>query len=245
MDDQISQQTNRAAQRLDDIIRGRKVPRSYRATDRSNMFLPDGHTLVNFIEFDPDSNTLARPSIYVFDAEMNLRARYLAARARYIGGKWVGENAWSRTFLPDSRERFIPAANSVDLPLSVGPNYFGREYRKPSQMSFTELNGYISTLRAAGYRVDRLRVQLQQKIAYPLSLAILAWVALPLAFRGGRRGALMGIAAALLLGMAYLGLLALFTRLGEASVIDPVLASWTPTAVFALVAAYLQPSLRT
>lgn len=112
-------------------------------------------------------------------------------------------------------------------------------------MSFGELRNYISTLRAAGYRVDRLTVQLHQKLAYPLSMVLLAWLSLPFAFRAGRRGAVGGIALALMLGMAYFGLLAFVTRLGEADLVPPVLASWSPTVVFALLAINRHTTLRT
>jgi LPS export ABC transporter permease LptG/LPS export ABC transporter permease LptF len=245
LDDYVTQRAERSKQRLEDVINGRKVARSYRATDRPFVFLPDGHTLVNFLEFDPDTNTLIRPSVYVFDARFNLRTRYMARRATFRKGRWVAEDAWSRTFMADATPEFVRHTGPVELPLPVPPGYFGREYRKPQQMSFAELKDYIATLRAAGYRVDRLTVQLNQKLAYPLSLFLLAWLSLPFAFRAGRRGAVGGIALALVLGMAYFALMAFVTRLGEASLVPPTLAAWTPTVVFALLAVNRHTTLRT
>lgn len=245
MDEVVVQRANRASQRLFDIIRGRKVARSYRATDRLFLFLPDGHTLVNFLQFDPDTDTLVRPSIYVFDDKLNLRTRYMADRATYKDGHWRAVGAWSRTLLAGGSPAFVRHLGPIDLPLNVGPSYFGREYRRPSQMSFGELASYIHTLREAGYRVDRLRVQLHQKLAYPLSIAVLAWLALPYAFRMGRRGTVTGIAVALVLGMVYFAFTAFVTKLGEASLLPPVLAAWTPTVVFVLLAINRHTVLRT
>jgi LPS export ABC transporter permease LptF/LPS export ABC transporter permease LptG len=245
LDDYVTQRAERSKQKLEDVIKGRKVARSYRATDRPFVFLPDGRTLVNFLEFDPDSNTLVRPSVYVFDARFNLRARFMARRATFSGGHWVAQDAWSRTFMADATPEFVRHKAPMDLPLPVPPEYFGREYRRPQQMSFAELKGYIATLRAAGYRVDRLTVQLHQKLAYPLGLVLLAWLSLPLAFRGGRRGAVGGIALALVLGVAYFGLMAFVIRLGEASLVPPALAAWTPAVVFALLAINRHTTLKT
>jgi LPS export ABC transporter permease LptG/LPS export ABC transporter permease LptF len=245
MDDHVTQRAERSKQQLEDVIKGRKVARSYRATDRPFVFLPDGRTLVNFLEFDPDTNTLVRPSVFVFDSRFNLRTRYMAKRATYRNGHWVAEGAWSRTFLADATPEFVRHKGPVELPLTVTPDYFGREYRRPEQMSFAELEDYIATLRAAGYRVDRLVVQLHQKLAYPLSVVLLAWLSLSFAFRAGRRGAIGGIALALVLGMAYFGFMAFVTRLGEADILPPVLASWTPTVVFALLAVNRHTTLRT
>jgi LPS export ABC transporter permease LptG/LPS export ABC transporter permease LptF len=245
MDDYVTQRAERSKQKLEDVIKGRKVARSYRATDRPFVFLPDGRTLVNFLEFDPDTGTLVRPSVYVFDDRFNLRTRFMARRATYRGGRWVADDAWSRAFMADAMPEFIRHKAPVELPLPVPPEYFGREFRRPQQMSFGELRDYIATLRAAGYRVDRLTVQLHQKLAYPLGVALLAWLSLPFAFRAGRRGAVGGIALALVLGMAYFALMAFVTRLGEASLVPPVLAAWTPAIVFGLLAINRHTTLRT
>ncbi|OYV88749.1 MAG: hypothetical protein B7Z68_12875, partial [Acidobacteria bacterium 21-70-11] len=65
-------------------------------------------------------------------------------------------------------------------------------------------------------------------------------------FRPGRsRSAIGGIALALVLGMAYFGLTVLVTQLGEAALIPPALAAWTPTVVFALLAVNRHTTLRT
>jgi LPS export ABC transporter permease LptF/LPS export ABC transporter permease LptG len=246
MDDQLTPRANRAGQRLADIIRGKKQARSHRATDRQWLFLPDGRTLLNFMEYDADTSTLVRPAILVFDQDMDLRARYMARKATFEDGRWRSEGAWSRTFLPDGRTDYVPPlARATELPLRVGTEYLGQEYRRAAQMSFAELGEYIRTLRAAGYRVDHLRVQLHQKIAYPLALVLLPWLSLSFAFQVVRRGTMMGIALALVLGMVYFAVLAFSTRLGEASLIPPMLAAWTPTVLFALLAVNRHTYLKT
>ncbi len=243
LSDFVMQQSNRDAQRLEDLVRGRRVARSYRATDRPWLFLPDGRTLVNFLQYDPDTGTLVRPSVYVFGTRLNLRAHCGARRAVYQDGEWRAEGGWVRRWLADGSSDFD--ANLAVLPLPVEPQYFGREYRRPSQMSFRELREYIDLLRTAGYRVDRQLVQLHLKLAYPASVFLLAWLALPFAFGGGPRGTVRGIALALVLGMAYFGLTALLTKLGETSLLPPALAAWTPSVLFALLAANRHTTLRT
>jgi len=197
------------------------------------------------LEFDADTNTLERPSVYIFDSRFNLRTRYMAQKATFRKGHWVAEGAWSRSFVAEGAPSFTRYMGPVDLPLAVTPDYFGREYRKPTQMSFRELAAYIHVLRAAGYRVDRLVVQLHQKLAYPLATGVLAWVSLTFAFRPGRRSTVGGIAFALTLGMAYFAILVFLTQLGEAALLPPALASWSPTGLFALFALNRHTHLRT
>jgi LPS export ABC transporter permease LptF/LPS export ABC transporter permease LptG len=245
MDETIVQKANRTSQKLEDIIKGRKGPRGYRFTDQSFLFLPDGRTVVNFLLFDSERKLLVRPSVYVLDDTLALRARWFAQKGSYAGGRWVGERVWSRTFLADGTEDFMPPQAQAVLPITAPPEYFGKEFRKPSQMSLRELARYIRRLQTAGYKVDKLVVQLHQKVAYPLSLLLLPWLALPYAFRLGRRGTVMGIATALVLAMGYFSLTALATKLGEVALLPPALAAWAPTVTFFLLALNRQTTLRT
>ena len=246
LDEAVVHRANRNAQRLEDIIKGRKVARSYRATDRLWLFLPDGRTLVNFLQFDPDTDTLVRPSVYVFDDRLHLRERYMAQTCTFDAGRWRAEGAWKRTFIAGGNPEYEPPHGGItELPIGVAPSYFGREYRKPSQMSYEELRDYIATLQAAGYRVDRLQVQLHQKLAYPISLMVLAWLALPFAFRSRKRGTVMGVAVALVLGLAYFALMAFTTKLGEVGLLSPILGAWTPPVIFGLLAMNRHSTLQT
>jgi len=76
-------------------------------------------------------------------------------------------------------------------------------------------------------------------------MVVLGWLALPYAFRMGRRGTIMGIALALVLGMAYFAFTAFITKLGEASLLPAALAAWSPIVVFGLLALNRHTTLRT
>lgn len=244
MDETLVQKANQTSQRLEDVIKGRKGFKSLRFTDQSFMFLPQGRNVVSFLLFDAEAKTLVRPSLYVFDDSLHLRTRWMAQKATYMDGRWIGERVWSRSFLPDGSEDFSPSKSKVSLPIDVEPSYFGREFRKPSQMSFRELKHYIQRLQKSGYGVDKLLVHLHQKLAYPLSLVLLSWLALPYAFRFGRKGTVVGIATALVLAMAYFSLTALASKLGEVGLLPPILAAWTPSVTFFLLALNRQTTLK-
>ncbi len=245
LDENVVQKANRTSQHLEDLIKGRKGQRSFRFTDHSFVFLPDGRTVVSFLLFDGEKNLLVRPSVYVFDEQLTLRARWFAQSASYHGTTWTAEHVWSRSFLADGSDDFVPSRARADLPIGVKPDYFRRDFRKPSQMNLRDLSSYIRRLQSAGYKVDKLLVQLHQKLAYPLSLLLLPWLALPYAFRLGRRGTLVGIGVALFLAMAYFSLTALATKLGEVALLPPVLAAWAPSVTFFLLALNRQTTLRT
>ena len=125
------------------------------------------------------------------------------------------------------------------------PDYFESEIRPPEQMRYSELKDYIQELRDSGQPVPELQVELQNKIAFPVVSLVMALVALPFAFRLGRQGALYGLGLSVVLGIVFLGIFAFFTTLGEAGALPPAVAVWSPSAVFALLSAYLFLGVRT
>ena len=72
-------------------------------------------------------------------------------------------------------------------------------------------------------------------------------LALPFALsRGGRRATTMqGVAIALLLGIAYSMVVALFGRLGDIEILPPILGAWAPVLLAGLFAVNRLTTLRT
>ena len=135
----------------------------------------------------------------------------------------------------------------MELGVAEGPEYFGQEYSRPSEMSQRELGAYIAELEDSGYRPHRLVVRWHQKIAYPLSALVMVCLALPFGLnRGGRRVSTMqGVALALGLGIGYYLLVAVFGKLGEAAVLPPEVGAWAPIGLAILFAVNRMSTLRT
>jgi lipopolysaccharide export system permease protein len=112
-------------------------------------------------------------------------------------------------------------------------------------MRFRELQRHARRLKRTGYPTANLETALHAKIARPLLLPIMALLALPFAFRIGKRGALAGIGVGLALGITLLIGTTLFTKLGDVGALPPFLAAWTPSILFATAAAYLLLKVRT
>jgi len=85
----------------------------------------------------------------------------------------------------------------------------------------------------------RLRVQLWQKIAYPLVAVVMAVLAIPFcAFHGPPRLA-TGIAVAIGVALAYFVINGLFGALGDVNYLPAALAAWSSDLIFGLVGGYL------
>jgi len=239
--------SNREAQRLRDVIRGNNTARSYRSSDRQWLLSRDDETLYNFLRYDGQTRTLIRLTMFQIDEDMNLTYHLFTRRARFIDGHWIADSGWYRRFYPDGTDVFRRITSPLELNIDEGPTYFGKEYRRPSEMTVGELGDYISELLDSGYRPANLIVRWHQKFTYPLSAFVMVLLSLPFALsRGGRKVTTMqGVAVALILGIAYFMVVALFGKLGEVEVLPPVIGAWAPAVLAALFAVNRLTTLRT
>ena len=67
----------------------------------------------------------------------------------------------------------------------------------------------------------------------------MALIALPFAFKIGRRGALYGIGIAMVLGIFYWMIFAVFTKFGEIGNLPALLSAWSANVLFAIAAIYM------
>jgi len=233
----IVPRSNRNAQHLLDIIKGRTAPRTVTAGDRQWIFSRDGSTLFNYLRFDRKSQTLIRFSMYRFDDRGRLCFQLFTKDAHFVDGAWEVSSGWFRQIHPNGRDEFHRVGSKMALQVSETPDYFASERHSPSEMSYAELRRHIRDLAASGYHSARLEVRLYQKFTNPLSVLVMILLGLPFGINrtGGRRSsAMQGVAIGLGLGIAYYLLVALFGKMGEASILPPLVGAWAPAVLAGL-----------
>jgi LPS export ABC transporter permease LptF/LPS export ABC transporter permease LptG len=197
-------------------------------------------------EESPGTTTaLLSPSIYQFDAGFELARRTAAREATWDAASrtWILRQGWTRELKEGetvSFQTFLEERTAGDPPTA-----YSAERRTPQEMRFRELQRYARRLRRSGYPTATLDTALQSKVAKPLFLPVMALLALPFAFRIGKRGALAGVGVGLAIGMVFLISTALFTKLGEVGALPPLLAAWSPHVLFTTAASFLLVRLRT
>ena len=95
-------------------------------------------------------------------------------------------------------------------------------------MRFRELERLTRHLARRRLPHGLLETALQAKLAQPALLPVMALLAVPFAFRVGRRGLWPGIGVGLTLGILTLVASAFATKLGEVGALPPWLAAWSP-----------------
>jgi LPS export ABC transporter permease LptG len=201
-----------------------------------------GRYLINFLSYDKNLRELTQVQIFEFHpTEFRLTRRVFAQRVRWNGHAWVFEHGWMRSF-PDASEKntvYTPITQPIALSYKETPDDFATEARTADQMTFAQLRRYIETIRRAGYSAEKLTVQMWVKTSWPALSIVMALIALPFAFKIGKRGALYGIGIALVLGIFYWMVFLVFTKFGEVGNLPPILSAWAANVLFAIAAVYM------
>ena len=236
-------QANRRAEALNNEIRtGRAEP--FGTAERKWLVNEDGD-IYHYLHFDADRNEVGSLSVYEFDGRpWSLARRTYATHAAFRDEFWQGHDVWSRDFKSEDGRAYEHAAERT-LPAVAPPEVFSSELPEAELMSYRELEQHIVELRALGFDVVSLVVELHRKASFPLVTFILTLIAVPFAVTIGRHGALYGVGAGIVLGFTYWLVLSLFGALGTAGVLLPATAAWAPNLIFGASAGYFLLSART
>jgi LPS export ABC transporter permease LptF/LPS export ABC transporter permease LptG len=239
LDDTYLPYANQRQDALHNLIKGRP-PQTY--THPQRWIFGENSKIYNYDLFDPTQNLFGGLTVLELDpATFQVRRRIFASRARWSESQrvWVLEGSWVRDFADGTIVRYERMPPVTSLPeLTEPPSYFNREVRQAFQMSWRQLGNYINGLQRAGFDVSTLRVQWQEKIAFPLLAPVSMLLAIPFAFLVGTRGAVGGVALGVGFGIAYWSVAKLLEAMGGVGQLPPVLAGWSPDVIFFFLGLY-------
>jgi lipopolysaccharide export LptBFGC system permease protein LptF len=224
------------------MIRG-QAPRSFNVLNRKWLIARDG-SIYHYADFDPARNQLSGLSVFEINVtRWQMAARTFAGEARF-DRRWDATRGWVRKFSDDgTRSAYEPFARRA-LVLEP-PDYFTTEKPDAERMTYVELKRYISELSASGLNIVPYAVALERKISFPFVTVIMTLLGVPFAVTTGRRGAMYGIGAGLVLAFSYWIVLSVFGAIGSAGLVAPVLAAWAPNIMMLAAAGYMLLSVRT
>ncbi|MPY88171.1 MAG: LptF/LptG family permease [Luteitalea sp.] len=254
LEETILPSANREAKKLYDEIRDR-APRTTNVLQRQ-WLAGANNRLYHYAYYDPQDRRFGDLTIYDFaENQSSVSRRTYTAYAQYgVGpelqqrrrGAWYAGAGWVREFSDGRMSRYETFSN-WRLPIE-SPDYFTQEDVNTDvaeRLGYRELSRYISELRTAGFNVTSLAVQLHRKLAFPFVTVIMTLIAIPFAITTGRRGALYGIGAGIVLAIVYQTVQSAAAAVGSAGMLPPLLAAWAPNLLFASSAAYLLLTVRT
>jgi lipopolysaccharide export system permease protein len=195
-------------------------------------------------EFGEDGR-LIEPTIYELDAD----AVHLAQVVSGKSGAWSDPTHLKITEAETLALKGMEVEHRNDPEITFAgvesPTIFKPTIDKPSQLSARDLRGYVKAAQQRGTDVSTLAVALQRKYAGPFGIVIMAFIGMPLAVSFGRKGTVIALCAAVVVGIAYWAVGGGFQQLGNHGLLRPSVAGWSPLLIFAAAGTYFLSRVRT
>ena len=218
-------------------------PRLITSSGRQWLASTDTRRLYSY-EFDENGN-LREPTIYELDSE----AVHLSKVVNGSVGTWVDPSHLKLIKSETLALKGMEVERSVEAETTFAsveaPDVFKPSIDKPSQMSAVSLNNYLRAAKQRGSNVSALSVALQRKYAAPFSVMIMAFIGMPLAVSFGRKGTIIALCSAVVVGIAYWAVGGGFQQLGNLGLLRPSVAGWSPLLIFAAAGTYFLSRVRT
>ncbi len=199
------------------------------------IWIHDGRVMVRVAGVFDNGRQLSGVTIFSRDEAGRLAARTTANGARYREGSW--------TLL--GVEVFIPSTGSggtyrrtaqQEWKTHLAPGHFSERAATPASLSLAELYRYVSTPDVGAFAPYFYETAFHKRLAIPASALLMLLLAAPVAQAMRRQGGLAtGIAIGLGLGFLFFVTDGFSLALGEAGILPPVLAAWSPAILFGSV----------
>jgi LPS export ABC transporter permease LptG len=244
LEDRVLAHANVEAERLDNHIRSGVAPGVLPVS--STHWLADSRgRIFHYLAFDPDRQRLHSLSIFDLDTEsFELASHTWAERAQYAGGEWVASKGWSQHF-PTPGESTRESFDRRTMALPPPQNFTGNEPEQAELMNIGELRQHLSRLAASGYNLAETRIELHERLAFPMVACVMTLLGIPFAMTVGRRGALYGVGLAIIVASGYWLLNTVCLAVGQAGLLPAPLAAWAANLLLVATAVYLTLSVRT
>jgi lipopolysaccharide export system permease protein len=187
--------------------------------------------------YDQRSLTLEKVSIFYVDSDFRLVKRLDANRISWQGNHWFAENGVVLSFAGPESEIVKFKEQELDLPET--PRDFSALETVPGELGWFELHRYAEKLRQEGLNATPYEVQLQLRIAFPLTAVIIVLLGIPIALRQGPRGSMaLSVGIGLVVACLYFAVFQIGTGLATAGILSPLLGVWSGNLLSALAGAY-------
>ena len=193
--------------------------------------------------FDPNTNEINGITIIGHDHNQNMVEKIVALKGTWTGIAWRFFNCQITTY--DSGSHNVQSGFRI-LPdklmdIRETPKDFMRQRMDVASMNLAQLHSYIKRFGSSGAvkTINNLRVDLHQKITFPLRNFIIVLIGLPFALMSvGKRKAMTftSIAIALVIGFLYYVSDAVGLALAKGQALLPWEGAWLTPILFTLTA---------
>lgn len=193
--------------------------------------------------FDPNTNELGGITIIGHDNKQNLTEKVVALKGTWTGIAWKFHNVQVTSYntLKPNVPGEIRVYEEKLMDIKENPRDLLRQRLNITAMNLRQLHDYIKRFSNSGAvkTVNNLKVDYQQKIAFPFRNIVIILLGLPFALMssGKRKAATFtSIAVALIIGFLYYVIDAVGLALSKGGGLPTWAGAWLAPAIFLLVA---------
>jgi len=211
---------------------------------RQGMWIKGDDGIYNIRHLDLATGELRGVSYFATGRDFRASRRVQARLLRWRDGAWVAPKAtlWEFSERGVVTERVesdlvMPGPGPPEDLASVGS---GQE-----NMAFFELARYVRDLESDGYDARKYRIDLYDKLAFPLVNFIMVLVGVPFALKTGRHsGIAVGVGLSVAIAFSYWVVFAVTRSLGTGGMLPPLVSAVFPDVLFAAVGLLMYGQVR-
>jgi len=234
----VNQQIRDTEIKVEPYLKGKGVPVIHNLTFygfKNRLFFID--------TFNPNTNELTGITIIGHDHNQNLVEKIVALKGKWTGIAWKFYNCQITTYNNTSANLASSFRISMEklMDIKETPKDFLRQRMDTSSMDLQQLHSYIKRFASSGAlkTLNNLRVDMHEKITFPLRNFILVLIGLPFALMSvGKRKAMTftSIAIALVIGFLYYVSDAVGLALAKGGALLPWEGAWITPIFFTFMA---------
>jgi len=209
----------------------------------------DSHRRIFFYShFDESEQRFHRFNMVELENSFVIKTRLSAEWAAWKDGVTLTLHNGTARLFQDSTPFTSHTFQEHDVIIPEGERLFRdkRVNETPTEyMNISQLRGYVSYLEENQSDSTRYQAKIYQRIFYPFSSLVMVLIAIPFAFLMGRKGAMHGIGAAVVISMVFMGMIGFLNSLGNNGILAPILSGSIPYLLFTVVSLFLMIKIRT
>ncbi len=210
---------------------------------RSDIYLQEStNRTINLKFFNGKENLGRNVSIKTYRHSM-ITERIDAKRFQWQDSVWLLKKGNIRLF-DGQTETFHLFKDTIISDLRVEPSELLLIQKKPEEMSFNELNHFITEQRAIGADIRKWLVERHLKLSMPFASFIVILLGAPLASRKRRGGIGFNFGISLLVSFSYFIIIRTGQVFGHQGHLEPMLAAWLGNLIFLVIGLYALIAVR-
>ena len=171
--------------------------------------------------FFPEVNALRDVSVFYLK-DGRLRERIEAKKGKWAGDTLRLKTVWIYHFRPDKTE----FRDSYEIHNALSREVMDFERKRLTEMGVDGLMRYDKLLKDSGFRNIKLEVDINSRLAYPLTNLFMLFVGIAISLKSRKGRGILSAGAGVLVSLAYWFLFSFMLSLGYAGVLNPIVSGW-------------------